>query len=260
LLIVQISDTHLLPPTSDQPAASLRADCLRRCVADINRQRPDAVIFTGDTVQHGSPDEYALLRELLAPLEGPLYLVPGNRDSKEALQAAFSDHPHLAGCGDFLHYAVEGHSVRLVAIDSTLAGERKGRFCPRRQAWLDGVLSEQPDRPTLLFIHHPPFDVGDHYVGGYRRPEEADALADIVGRHRQVIGLLCGHVHWPVEVRWAGTEARIMPSVAVDVRKGIDETEAGGRPIYLLHRLLGESGIVSEARMVDDQTGADGGQ
>ena len=170
MLIAQISDTHILPPTSDQPAASLRADCLRRCVADINRQRPDAVIFTGDTVQHGSPDEYALLRELLAPLEGPLYLVPGNRDSKEALQAAFSDHPHLAGCGDFLHYAVEGHSVRLVAIDSTLAGERKGRFCPLRQAWLDGVLSEQPDRPTLLFIHHPPFDVGDHYVGGYRRP------------------------------------------------------------------------------------------
>ncbi len=254
MLIAQISDTHILSKETDQPAASLRADCLRRCVADINRQRPDAVIFTGDTTQHGSPEEYALLRELLAPLEAPLYLVPGNRDDTGTLRAAFSDHPHLQGSGDFLHYVVEEHSVRLVAIDSTAPRERKGRFCSRRQAWLDGVLDQQPERPTLLFIHHPPFDVGDHYVGGYRRPEEAAALADIVSRHRQVAALLCGHVHWPVETRWAGTEARIMPSVAVDVRNGVDESEAEGRPIYLLHRLPAEEGIVSEMTMVDAGT------
>ena len=251
MLIAQISDTHILPKESDQPAASLRADCLRRCVADINRRRPDAVIFTGDTTQHGSPEEYALLRELLAPLEAPLYLVPGNRDDKNAMRAAFSDHAEFPDSGDFLHYTVEEHPVRLVAIDSTSPGERKGRFCAQRQTWLAGVLCEQPDQPTLLFIHHPPFDVGDHYVGGYRRPEEAAALADIVSRHPQVVGLLCGHVHWPVKTGWAGTEARIMPSVAVDVRKGVDETEAQGRPIYLLHRVSGEAGIVSNERMVN---------
>lgn len=250
MLVAQISDTHLLPPTSDQPAATLRADCLRYCVADINRQQPDAVIFTGDTVQHGQPDEYALLRELLAPLEVPLYLVPGNRDDKDAMRVAFSDHAALPENGEFLHYVVDEYDVRLVGIDSTLAGERKGRFCAARQAWLEQVLVEQPDRPTLLFIHHPPFDVGDHYVGGYRRAGEAAALAEIVSGHSQVIGLLCGHVHWPVEREWAGTSARIMPSVAVDVRKGIDESEAEGRPIYMLHRLSGETGLVSQAVMI----------
>ena len=253
MLIAQISDTHLLSPASDQPAATLRADCLRRCVVDINQQQPEAVIFTGDTVQHGQADEYALLRELLAPLEAPLYLVPGNRDDKGALRAAFNDYPYFSANGEFLHYVVDEHSVRLVGIDSTLAGERKGRFCPARQAWLDQVLGEQPDRLTLLFIHHPPFDVGDHYVGGYREPGEAVALAEIVSRHPQVTGLLCGHVHWPIEREWAGTSARIMPSVAVDVRKGIDESEAQERPIYMLHRLSDEAGLVSQARRVDDE-------
>jgi len=232
----------------------LRADCLRRCVADINRQQPDAVIFTGDTVQHGQPEEYAYLRELLAPLEVPLYLVPGNRDDNEALRAAFNDLPYLPVNGDFLHYTIEDHGLRLVAIDSTAVGERKGVFCPAREAWLEEVLSEQPDRPTLLFIHHPPFDVGDHYVGGYRRSGEAAALTDLVSRHPQVEGMLCGHVHWPIEQQWAGTSARIMPSVAVDLRKGIDEAEARQQPIYMLHRLSGETGFVSEAKMVD--TGA----
>ena len=251
MLVAQISDTHLLAPGSEHPAAELRADCLRRCVADINLQRPDAVIFTGDTVQHGLSEEYALLRELLAPLEAPLYLIPGNRDDKTAMRAAFGDQAFLPGEGDCLHYVVEDHVVRLVALDSTSAGERKGVFCPERLDWLDAVLSDQPDQPTLLFIHHPPFDVDDHYLGGYRRPEEAAALTDLVSRHAQVLGLLCGHVHWPVERDWAGTVARIMPSVAVDVRKGVDEDEARKRPIYMLHRLADPTGLRSQTRMVD---------
>jgi 3',5'-cyclic AMP phosphodiesterase CpdA len=253
VLLAQISDTHILSTESDQPAASLRADCLAQCVADINRQQPDAVIFTGDTVQHGQPDEYARLRGLLAPLEAPLYLVPGNRDDKNQLRRAFEDLAYLPASGDFLHYAVEDYEVRLVGLDSTLAGERKGRFCEARQAWLEATLAAQPDRPTLLFIHHPPFDVGDHYVGGYRVPEEAAALADIVGRHAQVIGLVCGHVHWPVARAWAGTQARIMPSVAVDVRKGVDEAETGGRPVYLLHRPSAATGLVSQSRTVGEE-------
>ncbi len=251
MLIAQISDTHILAPASDNPAAELRADCLRRCIADINEQRPDAVIFTGDTVQHGRPEEYAQLRELLAPLDAPLYLVPGNRDDKDVLRSTLGDQqPCLPGNGDFFHYVVEDHSLRLVALDSTLPGERKGVFCPERQKWLDRVLSERPSQPTLLFMHHPPFDVGDHYVGGYRRPEEAAALTDVVSRHPQVVRLLCGHVHCPLERSWAGTLASIMPSVAVDLRKGVDETEARGRPIYMLHRASEQTGLVSQARMV----------
>ena len=255
MLIAQISDTHILARGSGHPAVQLRAGCLRLCIADINQQRPDAVIFTGDTVQHGQPDEYAHLRELLAPLKVQLYLVPGNRDDKGELRSAFSDQSHLPRGGDFLHYVIDDYAVRLVAVDSTSPGERKGVYCPARQDWLDEVLSEQPNRPTLLFIHHPPFDVDDHYVGGYRRPEECTALAEIVSRHAQVEGMFCGHVHWPIRQDWAGTMASIMPSVAVDLRKGIDEIRARERPIYMLHRLSEETGLVSKARIVDPEKG-----
>lgn len=253
MLVAQISDTHLLEQGAEHASAELRADCLRRCVADINRQHPDAVILTGDTVQHGRPEEYALLRELLAPLEAPLYLVPGNRDDKVSMRASFGDLDYARGTGEFLHYVIEDFDIRLVGIDSTLAGERKGRFCKSRQAWLEETLKAQPERPTLLFIHHPPFDVGDHYINGYRLPQEAAALEEIVSRHPQVIGVLCGHVHWLVEREWAATQARIMPSVAVDVRKGVDEDKVHGRPIYMLHELSRATGIASRAMIADAQ-------
>jgi hypothetical protein len=43
-----------------------------------------------------------------------------------------------------------------------------------------------------------------------------------------------------------------MASVAVDVRKGIDETQAKGRPIYQLHSMSDQAGLVSQARLVTD--------
>ena len=246
--IAQLSDTHILAPGADDSAAVLRAECLRQAVADINEQEPDAIVFTGDTVQHGAPEEYARLRTLLAPLRAPLYLVPGNRDDNEVLRGAFADKPYLHTGSEFLQYTIDDYEIRLIGLDSTATGERKGHFCAARQAWLAERLAEQPDRPTLLFIHHPPFDVGDHYIGGYRSPEDAAALATIVSRNAQVVGLLCGHVHWLVEREWAGTQARIMPSIAVDVRKGVDETVAEGRPVYWLHEASAQTGLVSRAR------------
>jgi Icc protein len=250
MLIAQISDTHILSRTADHESVSLRAECLRQCVADINKQQPDVVIFTGDTVQTGQPEEYDFLKELLAPLDAPLYPIPGNRDDNRVFRTAFNIDANLLSEGDLLHYAVENRAIRLIAMDSTDFGERKGVFCAERQAWLDSILSEQPNRPSLLFIHHPPFDVGDHYISGYRRAEEAAALTEIVSRHSQVLGLLCGHVHHPVDQEWAGTRGIVMPSVAVDLRKGVDETLAKQRPIYMLHHLTNETGLVSEARTV----------
>jgi Icc protein len=252
MIIAQISDTHILARSSEQAEGQRRAENLRCCVADINRQRPDVVVHTGDMVQHGLPQEYEYLREILAPLEAPLYVIPGNRDKRDALRAAFGDHTYLPEDGDFLHYTIETHPLRLVALDSTAAGERKGVYCQQRHAWLNGVLGRAADKPTVLLIHHPPFDIDDHYIGGYRRPREAKDLATVVSQHPQVLRLLCGHVHCPTERSWAGTQATTMASVAVDVRKGIDETQAKGRPIYQLHSMSDQAGLVSQARLVTD--------
>ena len=245
----QISDTHILTPASGHDASASRAESLAACVADINRQAPDFVIFTGDTVQHGEPAEYRLLKELLAPLCVPLYPVPGNRDENHAMRSAFDTIGVLPETGDFLHYTVEDYPVRLVALDSTAHGERKGRFCNARQSWLSETLDAAIEKPTILFIHHPPFDVGDHYTDGYRHPGERAALEKIVRQSRQASALICGHVHWPIETSWAGIAARIMPSVAVDLRKGVDESFATD-PVYMLHELKGDREIMSTQRRV----------
>jgi 3',5'-cyclic-AMP phosphodiesterase len=241
--IAQISDTHILARTSDQGA--IRAESLRQCVADINHRDVDAVIHTGDSVHQARPDEYAHLREILAGLRAPLFLVPGNRDRREALSAAFGNLPYLPPTGEYLHYAVEDFPVRLVGLDSTEAGERKGVFDARRRAWLEETLAQEPEKPTILFIHHPPFDIAQHYVGGYRHQQDADDLAAVVACHPQVKHLLCGHVHCLYRTDWAGTIATTMPSVAVDLRTGSDGG-LNGAPGYALHAVSPKGDVASQ--------------
>jgi 3',5'-cyclic AMP phosphodiesterase CpdA len=249
MIIAQISDTHILAASPDDAIGTKRAENLRRCVADINRQGVDAVIHTGDSVHHGTADEYAHLSEILAELEPPLFLTPGNRDRHQGLRAAFRHLRYLPRNGDFLHYAIEDFALRLVALDSVAAGERKGVFCAQRLAWLEETLAREPKRRTILFIHHPPFDIGDHYVGGYRRSQDAEELAATVRRHAQVERLLCGHVHWFHRESWGGTIATTMPSVAVDLRKGVDPAFEDA-PLYVLHSFSRARGLVSQARVV----------
>jgi len=249
MVIAQISDTHILAKSSDEAVGASRAENLRRCIADINRQGVDAVVHTGDSVQHGTAEEYAHLREILAELETPLFLTPGNRDRHAALRAAFSDLSYLPRGGELLQYAVEDYPVRLVALDSVAAGERKGVFGAQRLAWLEETLARETGRRTILFIHHPPFDITPHYLDGYRRREDAEDLAALVSRHAQVERLLCGHVHCFHRERWGGTIATAMPSVAVDLRKEVDAA-FGAAPLYLLHVVSSDGGLVSQTRVV----------
>ena len=251
MLIAQISDTHIFCDESNHASASQRARCLSRCISDINLQQPDVVIFTGDTVQHGTPEEYNHLRRLLAPLKPSLYLVPGNRDNKPEMRAAFKDQLYIPQEGPFLHYTIDDYPIRLIALDSTEPEERKGVFCSERQEWLEKALKEKPDSPTILFIHHPPFDVEDHYTSGYRYPDQAIALTKLVSRHTQITQLLCGHVHCLFRCGWAGTNATTMPSIAVDVRRHMDKIQSQQQPAYMLHRLTSESTLVSEIRVVE---------
>ena len=246
MVIAQISDTHILARLSEDPIGASRADDLRRCIADINRQAVDAVIHTGDSVQNGTADEYAHLREILADLNAPLFITPGNRDRQATLRAVFEDFSYLPKEGDLLHYVVDHYPVRLIALDSVAAGERKGVFCVRRRDWLEETLAREPERRTILFIHHPPFDIADHYRDGYRRPQDAEDLTELVSRHPQVEQLLCGHVHCWHREQWGGAVATTMPSVAVDLRKGVDEA-FGTAPLYLLH-VASDSGLVSQMR------------
>ena len=47
-------------------------------------------------------------------------------------------------------------TMRLLFVDSSLAGESKGYLTPKRWLGLKRQLEQGGDKPTAVFMHHPP--------------------------------------------------------------------------------------------------------
>ena len=228
MIVAQLSDPHLLQTASGTFGDEAE---LRRAVAHLLAlpARPDVVLLTGDLADRGQPAEYARLKELLAPLPMPLYVVPGNHDDRGRVLEAFGVQGTSSLPG-FVQYVVEGWPLRLVALDTLVPGQDEGLLDTPRLDWLEARLKEAPDQPTLLFMHHPPFLTGldvDDRIG----LQNAPLFAALVARHRQIEAVVAGHVHCTMVRRFAGTLALTCGSVRHELLPDF------GRPHLLAARL-----------------------
>ena len=260
MLIAQLSDTHL---RSDGELLYDRIDTaayLERAVAHVLKldPRPDVVIMTGDLVEAGKPAEYARLRRLIAPLPMPVYVIPGNHDAREALRTAFADQGYFPASG-FLQYTVDDLPIRLIALDTLVEGKGYGALCQERLAWLEARLAEQTDRPAMLLMHHPPFECGIDAFDHARLQEGDDRLAELVRKSGNVERAVCGHVHRPIQVRWAGTMASIAPSTAhqatLDLHDGAPLSMMMEPPAIALHQWRPNTGLVTHVSYVGEFDG-----
>jgi len=242
MIIAQISDLHIGRPGALAYGQFDTAQRLARCIDNLIQRRPapDVVLATGDLVDGGSEEEYRRLRELLAPLSMPVYLIPGNHDDRDALRSAFADHAYLGLIGEPACYCVAGHPVRLIALDTTVAGETGGALDHRQIDWLEEQLAAAPHEPALIFMHHPPFKTGIARMDEIGLDETSAAhLAAVVSRHAQIALLTCGHVHRAIQARWHGAIASVCPSATFQYGLNLDgpglEPSPDEPPAYQLH-------------------------
>ncbi len=261
MLIAQITDLHVRPAGKTANGFVDVNGMLEAAVASLLSQSrtPDLVLATGDLTDNGLIEEYQELRRILAPLSMPVYLIPGNHDRRENLRTVFADHGYLPPGDGFLHYVIEGHPVRLIGLDTLVAGETHGEMCEARLGWLEARLAEAPDQPTLLFMHHPPFATGLRAMD-LINCRGGDAMAALVRRYPAIERVICGHHHRPIQTRWAGSVGSIAPSTAHQVMLEFgDASESRIRmepPGYHLHLWTAEAGLVTHMAYVDDFGGA----
>jgi len=260
----QISDFHISAPDGAADTMYQTARHLEVAVGHLNglAHRPDIVLCTGDLVDGGGAEQYGILAEILRALEMPFYLIPGNHDDRDAMRDAFPGHDCLARdvCPDgFMQYTIEDWAPRLIALDTLIPGETGGRLCRTRLDWLADRLGEQPDRPTIVFMHHPPFRTGMARMDAIGLEGSAD-LADVIGRHDHVEAVLAGHLHRYISHRFAGTIALTSPATAHQIALDIGMPDhlrlIMEPPGGLLHLWFGgEDGLVSHQFYTGDSYG-----
>ncbi len=256
MLIAQITDPHLRAEGTRLFGAVDTYGALERAIDHVNASdpAPDAVIVTGDLVHDGEAEDYAAMTGLLQRLRAPVFAIPGNHDSRELTRKALAFTGVVPDAGPICFTANAG-PVRLICLDSLVEGHLHGHLGGDQLAWLDDQLKAEPDSPTLVFLHHPPFVSGIGFMDAMKL-DDADALAAVIGIHGQVGLIACGHIHRMIVSRLGTVPVVVAPGVAHHVVLGL-AADATSRwilepPAYLLHNWTAQTGFVTHQVFIDD--------
>ena len=213
MLVAHISDFHVVPPPELYYGRLDTRASLARALDRIQSlsPRPDLIVGSGDLVDKPSAEAYAALREVLAGLDIPLRLIPGNHDDRRLLAEAFPDHPYLAA--EAVDFTADCGAFRLVAFDAVVAGKEYARPSAEGLAWLAAALGAEPSRPVMLVMHHPPIDTAMDFVDAFQGGWSPEFLA-LIRANPQVRLILCGHAHRPIEGAIGATRVSAAGSTA----------------------------------------------
>ncbi len=192
-------------------------------VEDMQAQKPDHVVMTGDIVNIGLPAEIALAKDWLASLGTPVEVsfTPGNHDAYVAdamrlVREVFEPWTTSDVKTEGFPYLRRREGVALIGLDSgipTAPFVASGRLGEEQLSALGALLDETKSQglTRVVCLHHPP------HVGGarpLRGLDDAAAFEAVIARHGAEL-VLHGHNHKPSVTYIRGTESRRTPVVGV---------------------------------------------
>jgi hypothetical protein len=167
-------------------------------------------VISGDLADTPVAEEYDYLARLLAPLKLPFAAIPGNHDERELMRAAFPKAAYAFSSGP-LNQKIAVAELDLVLLDSSVPGKPHGELDAPTLQWLDAALTYLPDRPALVFLHHPPFVAGIWHMDRQNLTNAAE-LAAVIRRHPRVQLISTGHIHRAALTMFAGVPCTICPA------------------------------------------------
>lgn len=229
--VIQLSDFHLRGDGELSFGVVDTIKAFRLCLDHVKSldPQPDVIIVSGDLADNGNPTAYEMVRKGLEELSPPVYVLPGNHDKRELMLTMLEGFcPVKEDIAPYICYTLEDNPVRIVVFDSIGQGKHSAYFDPPVQEWLEKQLALYPDKPTLLFTHHPPFITG---MGMMDEPFEGiEKLEEILKKYPNV-RLCCGHIHRGIVTKWAGVVAVSSPPVSMTI--DLDLSPEGGDTFVL---------------------------
>ena len=249
MIIAQISDTHITVNTPDSDRRILDFEIVIRDINDLIPQ-PNLIIHSGDIVQNGLFEEYVKAKEIISGAIAPVYVMVGNKDSRNLIREAFSGAGYLSSNSQFIDYEVDNFPVKLIFVDTLHRNSKKGGFCDYRKKNLIRMIDSGSAKPVAVFMHHPPCEIN---VGPelfhFEKSEIMSELCETLQLSGRVISVFCGHVHRSTTGRIATIPVTVVPSVATLLRWGEYPTHMKQLPTYNVHRYDKDWGFITETRI-----------
>lgn len=239
MLIAQVTDLHLHADAGHPNLA--RFDRVLDHLLSL-LPRPELLVLSGDLADDGAPESYRHLQAALERWPGPVRMALGNHDSRAHFRAVFGDSHFAEG---FVQGCSALGGLQVLVLDSLEDGRHGGAFCAARAQWLRAALHGIGTAPVLVFLHHPPVDVGIPWIDP-GPGQDWIARLDAALQGANLAGICTGHVHLGGVFRWKGRMVATCPSSSSDLSMvfapmGADAPDGRplveqGEPAFALHR------------------------
>jgi len=250
--ILQLTDTHLFAEPGGRLGGVDVDASLAAVIEHAVSAHPlaDLVLATGDLVHEETAASYERLAGYLARLQRPVFCLPGNHEDKGLLAGQCRVSPHLRDdkeviVGDW----------RILLLDSAQPPEPGGYLPEAELALLEQALAADPDRPTLVALHHPPVSIGSPWMDAMS-VANADELFAVLDRYGGVRAVVFGHIHQRFETTRAGVRYLGTPATGLQFLPGAAQSAYDSRPPGYRWLELGPEGAMETGvdRLVEPVT------
>ena len=190
LKILQISDPHILPETTDT-LLGINTEYYFRQVLDTAHAEHgpfDLILVTGDLGQDPCPASYRRILQQLQTYQTTTVCLPGNHDDFGMMQAILNE--GTVSCRKQLQL----ENWQIICLNSQKIGSPVGELPAEELAFLEACLIAEPNMPALIALHHHCIATGAGWLDSMQI-ENSSALLELLGRYPQVKAITYGHVH-----------------------------------------------------------------
>jgi Icc protein len=223
LRVAQITDSHLFANPLSRLNGMDTLYSLQQVMQTVLDSRPDMIIFTGDLVDKPTLESYRQVKAVIKQSPVPVYCLAGNHDQPDQLK-----HSLLSENIRIQDRAMIG-TWQLIFLNSHQPDTHAGKLDVSQLDMLNHHLSEYPERPTLIFIHHHPVVIGSLWMDKMGL-QQADALFSVLDRYSQVKAVVWGHIHQQFEQTRNSVKLLGTPSTCVQFKPRADEFGLDDKP------------------------------
>jgi len=213
LPLLQITDTHLFSDRDKDLLGIKTVQSFEAVIEHATKYASEclAILSTGDLSQDHSAQSYIDFTNNIKKLALPCYCIPGNHDLQSIMM------PNLLAQGISQVKHINSDYWQIIMLDSQVEGLVHGELAEEQLAFLQQTLTDNPDKHTLICLHHHVLPVGSNWLDQHML-KNSDRFLEIVSAFNNVCAVLSGHVHQMVDVCHNGIRFMTTPSTCVQFK------------------------------------------
>lgn len=173
--IIHASDLHI----GESPIVYSQ---LEKAIEEINKEKADLILITGDITHNGIHEEFEIAREYLKKFKNFL-AVPGNHDSQNVGYEKFEKFINKR------NFAKKIKGINIIGIDSTEPDLDEGHVGRDKYSWIEKNIKSF----SIVMMHHHIIPVPGSGRERHTITDAGDFLKLITDKKTNLV--LCGHKH-----------------------------------------------------------------